>query len=249
MAKLCLTSLILYEDDDYIVINKPPFVPSLTERTHIGPHILQLARDYHPQAQVGHRLDKATSGAMALAKHPAAYKALCNQFESRQVTKIYHAVLEGNHCFQAQRVAMPIAITHKNLAKIDLHNGKQATTLFTTLQNFSGYTLVGCQPITGRMHQIRVHAAALKGPIVGDTQYGGQVLYLSILKRRYRLKKHTEEQPLIPRLALHAHCLEFINYQQQKIAIQAPYHKDFSTLVKQLTRYIGAASPITPTRL
>ncbi len=246
MAKLSLTPLILYEDDDYIVINKPPCVSSLADRTYAGPHILQLARDYYPQAQVGHRLDKETSGAMVLAKNPAAYTALCKQFEAQQVTKVYHAVLEGSHCFQAQQVEVPIAITHKHLAKIDLHNGKQATTIFTTLQNFSGYTLVSCQPITGRMHQIRVHTTTLKAPIVGDTQYGGQVLYLSTLKRHYRLKQHTEERPLTPRLALHAHLLGFVGRKNQKIAIQAPYHKDFSTLVKQLTRYASIASPTAP---
>ena len=222
---------------------------SLADRTYAGPHILQLARDYYPQAQAGHRLDKETSGAMALAKNPAAYTALCKQFEAQQVTKVYHAVLEGNHCFQARQVEMPIAITHKHLAKIDLYNGKQATTIFTTLQNFSGYTLVSCQPITGRMHQIRVHTTTLKAPIVGDSQYGGQVIYLSTLKRHYRLKRHTEERPLTPRVALHAHFLEFMSLKEQKIAIQAPYHKDFSTLVKQLTRYTRMAFPTAPMRL
>jgi 23S rRNA pseudouridine955/2504/2580 synthase len=249
LAKLSLKTLILYEDQDYIVINKPPFVSSLADRTYAGPHILQLARDYYPQAQAGHRLDKETSGAMALAKNPAAYTALCKQFEAQQVTKVYHAVLEGNHCFQARQVEMPIAITHKHLAKIDLYNGKQATTIFTTLQNFSGYTLVSCQPITGRMHQIRVHTTTLKAPIVGDSQYGGQVIYLSTLKRHYRLKRHTEERPLTPRVALHAHFLEFMSLKEQKIAIQAPYHKDFSTLVKQLTRYTRMAFPTAPMRL
>jgi hypothetical protein len=74
-------------------------------------------------------------------------------------------------------------------------------------------------------------------------------LYLSILKQHYRLKQHTEGQPLTPRLALHAHCLEFINRQKQKIAIQAPYHKYFSTLVKKLTRYASVASPTASMRL
>jgi len=246
LAKLRLAPLILYEDDNYIVINKPPCVASLADRTASGPHIFQLAKDYYPQAQVGHRLDKETSGAMALAKHPAAYKALCKQFETRQVTKVYHAVLEGNHRFHQQQVKAPIAITPKHLAKIDPRNGKQATTIFTTLQNFSGYTLVSCQPITGRMHQIRVHATTLQAPIVGDTQYGGHLLYLSTLKQHYRLKRHAEEQPLLPRLALHAHYLEFISLQGKKIAVQALYPKDFTTLVKQLTRYAHVTSPTAP---
>lgn len=239
MAPLHFSSLILYEDEDYLVVNKPPLVATLAERTQTGPHLLQLAQAYHPTAQVGHRLDKTTSGALALAKHPTAYKALCGQFEARQVTKTYHAVLTGHRQFQNHEVHAPLSITRRHLAQIDPRHGKFATTVFTTLQSFASYTLVQCRPVTGRLHQIRAHAAHLQAPIVGDTQYGGALLYLSSLKRRYRLKQGTEERPLAARVALHAYQLAFTGLQGQPITVQAPYPRDFATLLKQLTRYAG----------
>ena len=237
MAPLHFAALILYEDEDYLVVNKPPLVATLAERTQTTPHLLQLAQTYHPAAQVGHRLDKATSGALALAKHPAAYKALCQQFEARQVTKTYHAVLTGHRQLEAEEVHAPLSITRHHLAQVDPRRGKSATTIFTTLQSFAGYTLAQCQPVTGRLHQIRAHAAYLQAPIAGDTSYGGTLLYLSSLKRRYRLKKGTEERPLAARVALHAYQLGFMGLQGQPITVQAPYPQDFATLLKQLTRY------------
>lgn len=242
MAHPSFDSLLLYEDDDYLVINKPPLIATLAERNPSAPYLLQLAQHYRPTAQAAHRLDKTTSGALALAKHPAAYQSLCQQFESRVVTKIYHAVLTGHHHFQAQEVHAPLRITRHHLAEVSSRSGKQATTIFTTLQNFAGYTLAQCQPITGRLHQIRAHAAHLQSPIVGDPQYGGQVLYLSALKRRYHLKKGTEERPLAPRVALHAYQLAFRGYQGQPITVQAPYPQDFTTLLKQLNRYASPAA-------
>lgn len=240
MAPLHFSSLILYEDDDYIVVNKPALLATLSERNTTAPYLLQLAKAYNPQAQVGHRLDKATSGALALAKHPAAYQALCQQFEDRMVTKTYHAVLTGYQHFHNQEVHAPLSITRRHLAQVD-RRGKLATTIFTTLQRFAGYTLAQCQPITGRLHQIRAHAAHLQAPIVGDIQYGGELLYLSTLKRRYRLKKAAEERPLAGRVALHAYQLTFKGLQGQAIMVQAPYAQDFATLVKQLTRYASTA--------
>ncbi|MEM9417289.1 MAG: RluA family pseudouridine synthase [Bacteroidota bacterium] len=241
MATPRFASLILYEDEDYLVVNKPPLLATLTERNSATPYLLQLAQAYHPAAQVAHRLDKTTSGALALAKHPAAYQALCQQFEARTVAKTYHTVLTGHHHFQGHAVQAPLSITRYHRAKVDPRHGKQATTIFTTLQNFAGYTLVHCQPITGRLHQIRIHAAYLQAPIVGDTQYGGQQLYLSTLKRHYHLRQSTKERPLAARVALHAYQLAFTGLQGQAIVVQAPYAADFTTLLKQLTRYASPA--------
>lgn len=237
MTSSHFSTLILYEDEDYLVINKPPGVATLAERTQTASHLLQLAKAYHPQAQVGHRLDRATSGALALAKHPAAYRALCQQFEARRVAKTYHAVLTGQHDFQAQEVHVPLGITRRHLAQVDPRRGKSATTIFTTLQRIAGYTLAQCQPITGRLHQIRAHAAYLHAPIVGDTQYGGALLYLSSLKRHYRLPKGAQERPIAASVALHAYQLAFKGLQEKTITVQASYPKSFATLVKQLARY------------
>ena len=235
MPRIKFTDLILYEDDDYLVINKPSFIATLEDRND-PVSILSLARSHVADAQVGHRLDKETSGALAIAKHPEAYRALAIQFEKRKVDKVYHAVSEGIHDFQAVMVDLPIHATRKGVVTISRREGKSAQTLVNTLEVYQRHTLVKCQPTTGRMHQIRIHLTSLKAPIVGDEQYGGHLFYLSSIKRNYYLKKNTEEQPLIKRVALHAYALGFESLAGGAIEVQAPYPKDFAVLLKQLDK-------------
>jgi 23S rRNA pseudouridine955/2504/2580 synthase len=85
------------------------------------------------------------------------------------------------------------------------------------------------------MHQIRVHLALLKASITGDEMYGGRFFYLSSVKRGFNLKKSTEEEPLMKRMALHAYSLEFTILDGQRVKVEAPYPKDFRVLLKQLT--------------
>ena len=235
MPRINFTDLILYEDDDYLIINKPSFVATLEDRND-PVSILSLARSHVTEAQVGHRLDKETSGALAIAKHPEAYRALAVQFEKRRVDKTYHAVSEGIHDFRDVTVDLPIHATSKGIVKISRREGKPAQTLVNTLKVYRQHTLVKCQPITGRMHQIRVHLASLGASIVGDEQYGGHLFYLSSVKRNYQLKRNTEEQPLVKRVALHAYALGFESLNGQQIEVQAPYPKDFAVLLKQLDK-------------
>lgn len=122
------------------------------------------------------------------------------------------------------------------IVKIDRQFGKIAETIFNTLDIYNGYTLVQCEPITGRMHQIRIHLTCLKAPIVTDELYGGKYLYLSTLKRKFNLKKDTEEQPIIKRVALHAHTLSFADVDGSAITNTAPYPKDMEVLVKLLAK-------------
>jgi len=235
MAKIQFKDLILYEDQDYIIINKPSQLSTLEDRN--DPHsIIEMARGYTEDAQVGHRLDKETSGALAIAKHPEAYRALAMQFEHRKVKKIYHAVCDGIHSFQDVQVDLPIYANSKGSVRVSHRGGKSAQTIVKTLEVYKQHTLVECQPVTGRMHQIRVHLASLHASIVGDEQYGGKPFYLSAIKRKYNLKRDTEELPLIRRVALHARALDIELLNQQRVCIEAPYPKDFGVLLKQLDK-------------
>ncbi|MEM6840654.1 MAG: pseudouridine synthase [Bacteroidota bacterium] len=235
MAKMQFTDLILYEDEDYIIINKPSHVATLEDRNDPF-SIIEMARNYTEDAQVGHRLDKETSGALAIAKNPEAYRALALQFEHRTVKKIYHAVCDGIHNFQDTTVDLPIYANRRGTVRISHRDGKAAQTKIRALEAYKRHTLVECQPITGRMHQIRVHLASLQAPIASDEQYGGAPFYLSSIKKRYNLKQDTEELPLIKRVALHARALEIELLAGNRTLVEAPYPKDFAVLLKQLDK-------------
>lgn len=234
MKKIDFQELILFENEDYLVINKLPYLSTLDDR-HEAQNILDLARQYIPDAQVCHRLDKETSGCLVIAKHPEAYRNIAIQFEDRKVDKVYHAVVEGIHEYDNLLVDRNIHATNKGIAKIT-KEGKPAQTYFTTLRTYYGHTLIACKPVTGRLHQIRVHLAHLKTPICGDETYGGKPLYLSALKRRFNLKKDTEELPIMQRVALHAFGIGFEGLGGIRIEVEAPYPKDFEVLVKQLEK-------------
>ncbi|RAU83813.1 RluA family pseudouridine synthase [Pontibacter arcticus] len=228
--------LIIFENDDYLIVNKPPYLATLEDRTPNTTNLLKLARQYNPDLQAAHRLDKDTSGCLAFAKNAEAYRHLSMQFEHRQVYKVYHAVAWGIHKFEDELVSRAILPSAKGVAKLT-PKGKPAETYFTTLENFNRHTLLECMPVTGRLHQIRVHLAYKGAPIVGDELYGGENVYLSTLKRGFNLKQQTEEQPLIKRFALHSFTLGFTLLNGEPIKIEAPYPKDFAVLVKQLRQY------------
>ena len=224
---------ILFENSDFILINKPPFISTLEDRND-PVNILALARQYESDAQVCHRLDKDTSGVLAIARNPEAYRHLSMQFENREVSKIYHAVVDGIHSFSDELVDADIEKQNDGTVRLS-RSGKSAQTYFTTLKTFKNHSLIECRPVTGRMHQIRIHLSFLKAPITGDMLYGGKPFYVSSIKRKFNLKKMSEEQPLMKRMALHAFSLEFALLDGEKKEVEALYPKDFQALIRQLS--------------
>ncbi len=236
---LSFDELVVHEDNDFVFINKPPFISSLPERTaDKALSIQQMAKECYDDIQLCHRLDKETSGIMVLAKNSAAYRHVAMQFENREIKKEYHAVVNGVHHLDSISVFLPIAVLKDGTAvRIDRMKGKLAETIFFTERNYERHTLVRCYPITGRMHQIRVHLQCLDAPIVSDPTYGGDYIYLSSLKRKFNLKMDTDELPLIKRVALHAHRISLTHLNGELLEVAAPYPKDFDVLVKQLDKY------------
>ena len=233
IIKIDIRDLILFEDNDYFLVNKPPHLSTLEDRNS-PVNILALAREYVPDAQVCHRLDKDTSGLLAIAKNPEAYRHMSLQFEHREVTKIYHAIVDGIQNFKDTLVDEAILKLDDGVVRLSRREGKSAQTYFTSLETFRRHTLVECRPVTGRMHQIRIHLTTLKAPITGDETYGGKPFFLSSVKRGFNLKKQTEEQPLVKRMALHAFALHFKDLAGSEHRVEAPYPKDFQALLKQM---------------
>ena len=231
--KVDFRDMILFEDTDYILVNKPPFLSTLEDRGG-GHNLLSLAGQHVATAQVCHRLDKDTSGVLAIAKNPEAYRHLNMQFENRQVGKVYHAVVDGIHNFKDELVEAPILKLADGIVKISRSEGKPAQTWFTALKSYRFHSLIECRPVTGRMHQIRIHLATQKAPITGDEMYGGKPFLLSQVKRDYKLKKGTEEEPFMKRMALHASSLQFDDLEGKRQIVEAPYPKDIQALIRQL---------------
>ena len=178
---------ILHADDDIIVVNKPSGIivhraPGYPDGTLCD----ILLKDFPDMAGVGsderpgvvHRLDRDTSGVMVFARTQHAYLALRREFESHGcVKKTYLAVLHGTPKPQTGTLNTMIGrkpFDAKRMAVVD-HNGKTAVTHWTVLSKHGGLSLVEFIIETGRMHQIRVHAAHLGHPIAGDSLYGDQV--------------------------------------------------------------------------
>lgn len=225
---------ILFENENYVLVNKPPFLSTLEDRQSER-NLLDLARGYTPDAQVAHRLDKNTSGVIAIAKNPEAYRHLSMQFEKRKVYKIYHALTDGIHKFEDHRINIPLLTTGKGEVKPS-RKGKPSETILNSVKAYRNHTLLSCKPLTGRMHQVRVHCAFAGAPITCDELYGGKWLYLSSLKRKFNIGKFEEEQPLMKRYALHAREIEFTDLDGKKVGASAPYPKDFDVLLKQLEK-------------
>ncbi len=230
------SDLILFEDDDVMVVNKPANMSTLDDRSTFEPNLLRITKNYLEDAQICHRLDKETSGCVIIAKNPETYRAISMQFEHRQIDKTYHAVVHGNHQFHELEVNLPILNQGKDNVKID-REGKPALTYFTSLHHFKNFTLVKCKPVTGRMHQIRIHLATQRAVIAGDVMYGGQFPMLSSIKKKFRMAKNEEEQPIMKRFALHAHQVSFLKNDQQKVTITAPYPKDLDVFIKLLHKF------------
>lgn len=237
MSKLPLfKDIIIHEDNDFIFVNKPAHLSSLDERSGVGASLLQMAKKYCEDAQLCHRLDKETSGVLLIAKNNEAYRTMALLFENREVEKTYHAVVQGYLQVQNKSILLPLAITAKGLAKVDIKEGKKAETIISTVQLFNHHTLLACNPVSGRLHQIRVHLASQNFPIVSDETYGGKKPFLSKFKRGFKTSKWENEQPMMKRVALHAYQLRF-NAFGNDYNVSAPYPKDFDVFVKLLQKH------------
>jgi len=173
---------ILYEDNSLIVVDKPAGMVTHPAYGHTsGTLVNALLAHYPPLAQfddperagIVHRLDKDTSGVVVTAKTEAVRRALQAQFKARQVQKTYLALVEG-HPEPAQGVIRAaIGRDPKNRKRMAvLRGGREALTAYRVLEFFDRHSLVQVEPQTGRTHQIRVHMAFIRHPVVGDRVYG-----------------------------------------------------------------------------
>jgi tRNA pseudouridine32 synthase/23S rRNA pseudouridine746 synthase len=181
---------IIYEDDVLIVVNKPTEFLSVPGK-EISDSVYSRIKEKYPKATgplIVHRLDMSTSGILVLTKTKEANKVLQSQFINRTVKKRYVALLDGNLVENSGKIKLPLRVDLDDRPKqlVDFVHGKNAETIWEIIRREKGKTRVYFYPITGRTHQLRVHAAhkdGLNTPIFGDDLYG---------KKTNRLHLHAE---------------------------------------------------------
>ena len=181
---------IIYEDDALIVVHKPAEFLSVPGK-EIKDSVYTRIKERYPSATgplIVHRLDMSTSGVLLLTKTKEANKALQSQFINRTIKKRYVALLDGNLSKKSGKITLPLRVDLNDRPKqlVDFTYGKSAETDWKIINKENGKTRVNFYPITGRTHQLRMHAAHKNGlntPIVGDDLYG---------KKEKRLHLHAE---------------------------------------------------------
>lgn len=233
--------IVLYEDNSLLVIDKPAGLLSLPDRFDAAlPNVRRILDERYGKIFMVHRLDRETSGVMIAAKTAEAHKHLNDQFEHHTVRKVYHAIVGGIVEKDTFPINIPITTDTKRKGLMrPSARGKEALTLVTVLEKFRIATLLECTLVTGRMHQIRVHCAAIGHPLLVDPDYGKtKEFMLSSIKRRYNLKKDTAERPLISRLTLHAQSIAFTHPDTSTmVTVQSEYPRDFQATIKTLRKY------------
>ena len=225
--KDALQHSILYEDDGFLIVNKPAGF-AVHGGTGVSSGIIEGLRLLRPEAhflELVHRLDKDTSGCLIIAKKRSALRAFHAIFRDNQIHKTYLALLAGQWKKKKLVVNAPLL---KNIAKsgermvVISSAGKAAETVFTRLTAFQDSTLVEAAPKTGRTHQIRVHAVHLGHPIIGDERYGRDDLNLTFKQKGYK------------RMFLHAKTLTFSHpITGEVMKITAPLPPQLEQLLTQ----------------
>ena len=219
---------IVFEDDYLLVIDKPEGV-AVHGGSGVSFGVIEQLRTARPEAkflELGHRLDRDTSGLLIIAKRRNALVAIHDMFRQGQIDKYYQALVEGDWLNDRQHIRAPLqrwlTVSGERRVRVD-PQGKASHTIITLLQRFGRYSLVEAELKTGRTHQIRVHLAHTGFPIVGDDKYGTDAVRAHFAHLGFK------------RMFLHAHKLVIKHpVTHQVLDLQAPLPADCTAFLKKL---------------
>ncbi len=228
---------IIHEDKDVIIVNKQPgMVVHPAHGNYTGTLVNALLNHFpglpeparksrknpldDSRLGIVHRLDKETSGVIVITKNPSSMSFIAEQFAKRRIKKAYLAIVEGNLKKRKGVVDAPIgrSVFDRKKMSVNMIRGKNALTDYTVTRKVGPCSLVEARPMTGRMHQIRVHLAHIGFPVIGDkTYWKGDVGFK------------------VPRQMLHAYRISFIHPGTNKeVTYTAPLPEDFKSVLAKL---------------
>jgi 23S rRNA pseudouridine955/2504/2580 synthase len=222
-----LKERVLYENDDYMIINKPSGM-AVHGGSGVSSGLVERIRQLRPKARrvdLVHRLDKETSGCVILAKKHSSVVYFFDLFKERKVDKIYYAIVHGKWDRNFETIDLPLKRTEtkdgQRIVKVDRAEGKKAITHILSVKDLNNdFSLLTIKLETGRTHQIRVHCKTMGHPIVGDKKYGAFEKDNKLLSQG------------VDKLLLHAGKLEFFDEKQAKlISVEADLDDRFNNKV------------------
>lgn len=225
---------ILYEDKDVVAVNKPSGLVVHSDGKTVEETLVDWVLKKYPETkEVGeptrsargeiiyrpgivHRLDRETSGVILIAKNQKSFESLKAQFQNHEISKTYHAFVNGEIKTREGEINRPIGRSNKDFRMWSAQRGargelREAVTNYKVLDVGKGYSFIEAHPKTGRTHQIRVHFKAINYPLVADSLYAPTV----------------ENTLGFKRLALHSASVSFHDMKGNIYTVEAPYPKDF----------------------
>ncbi|WP_439136276.1 23S rRNA pseudouridine(955/2504/2580) synthase RluC [Pseudomaricurvus sp.] len=227
--KELLAGSILFENKGLIILNKPSGL-AVHGGSGINLGLIEVLRQMRPEdrhLELVHRLDRDTSGCIMIAKKRSMLRYLHQQLREGHIQKYYHALVEGRWPNRCKEVSAPLkkneVSSGERIVKVD-PEGKQSLTHFKVLRRYVGSTLVEAKPITGRTHQIRVHAQYQGHGLVGDPKYGNDEFNKEMKAKGFN------------RLFLHAAALSLLLPDEtKKIRVEAPLDERLAIPLSHLT--------------
>jgi len=219
-----MEDLVLYEDKRLLVINKPGGL-AVHGGSGISFGVIERLRAARPDLRdlaLAHRLDRETSGCLVLAKRRSALRELHEQFRDGRVEKNYLALVVGDWQFGEMLIDEKLLVTNRQGGErhvVVRSTGKEAQTRVRLSRTYGEFSLLQCQPLTGRTHQIRVHLQHVGHPIVGDERYGDEAVNKAV--RKFGLR----------RLFLHAQSISFPDDSGNEMHFVAPLADDLQRFI------------------
>jgi tRNA pseudouridine32 synthase / 23S rRNA pseudouridine746 synthase len=228
-----VTPATIFQDNDLIVVNKPPGLLSVPDGYDPNlPHLKSILEPQFGPLWIVHRLDKETSGLVILAKNQISHRELNAFFRNRQVQKVYHGLVTPPPDFQEKTIQLPLKpnADRKHRTRVDHHEGKRTHSIVKTLKRFELGALVEITISTGITHQIRAHLRAHELVLFGETLYSSGL---------------PPQQLNAPRTMLHAREVAFPHpISNDALHFGAPYPEDFREVYTKL-RFTKALDELT----